>query len=102
MGGVRRDRGYPTFICRRHFMLLRERHVVPWSVMLEILNGFFMRHRCVSRGKGSQIPALSGLSILLVRVQPILVRLQFPNHRKLLTVLNPSRKLNLLFFLSGW
>src|SRR6266567_2350779 len=67
------------------------------SVMLEILNRLLMRFCCASRGKRSEIAALTGLGVLLARVQTILARLQFPNHRRIL----PDLKLNWLSFWSG-
>ena len=48
---------------------------------LEVLNGFFVflgRRFCTER---AEIPSFTGSRILLPRIQPVLTRLKFSNHR---------------------
>ena len=52
-----------------------------YLMMLEILNGFLVRLSRVSCREGPEISTFAGLGIFLTRVQAILSRFQFPNHK---------------------
>ena len=55
----------------------------PGSVLLllEKLNGAFMLLRGFASGKGAEVPSLARFRILLPRVESILPRLQFSDHK---------------------
>ena len=54
------------------------------SVMLEELNSPFMRLRRIARLERAEVAALARARILLTRVEPVLARLQFPDHGEML------------------
>ena len=59
---------------------------VKSSVMLEILHSLLVSLCCMSTAERSQIPAFSGLGILLARIQTILSCVQFANHKDPLAI----------------
>src|SRR5262245_27279459 len=50
---------------------------------LEELNGAFVLLGLLARREGAQVPALAGLRVLLARIEPVLARFDFADHRSL-------------------
>src|ERR1019366_3159686 len=47
---------------------------------------FCVRLSCVSRGERAEVLALASFGVFIARVQTILARFQFPNHKRILPV----------------